>query len=267
MINKNKFVFVDFETTGLGDGSQPVSIGAVMLDPRKLTICDNGLFYSLISVINDDEVEKYGLDKTSEQALSVANLTLGEINNAPPLRQVWSNFCSWIKYHTPSKDKWDAPIFCSFTNYDHAMVNRITYGHLRGQLILKNKLLTKAALKTMSDSEIAKAYKEIALIKEPWEFGPAWLFSPNKKIDVAQTCLEAFESLREPSGGSLDAIKSALGFPDVGAHHALVDALWAAEVFVRFLTIKRIVFADTDFETGGEIVLPIREIMKDFEIC
>lgn len=267
MINRNKFVFVDFETTGLGSGSQPISIGAVMIDPRKLSICDNGLFYSLINIIPDDSVEKYGLDKTSEQALAVANLTLDQINNGPPIKQVWANFCSWIKYHTPTKDKWDAPIFCSFTNYDLIMVNRIQNGHLGGNLVLKNKLLTKTALKEMTDEEIAKAYKEIALIKEPWGFGPDWLFCPNKKVDVAQTSLEGFESLREPSGGSLDAIKSSLGFPDKGAHNALVDALWAAEIFIRFLAIKRVVFADTDFETSGNTVLPIDQIIKDFNLC
>lgn len=267
MINKNKYVFIDFETTGLGSGAQPISIGAVVIDPRKLTICDNGLFYSLISIIPDDEVEKYGLDKTSEQALAVANLTLDQINEAPPLKIVWNNFCNWIKYHTPTKDKWDAPIFGSFTNYDQIMANRIQNGHLNGHLVLKEKLLTKAAIKSMSDAELAKAYKQIALLKEPWGFGPDWLFCPNKRVDVAQTCLESFESLREPSSGSLDAIKSFLGFPDQGAHNALVDALWASEIFIRFLNIRRSVSAETDFETNGETILPINSIMRDFNLC
>ena len=266
MINRNKYLFIDFETTGLGGGSQPISIGAVMIDPRKLTLCDNGLFYSTMSIIPDDEVEKYGLDKTSEQALAVASMTLDQINGAPPLKNVWANFCNWIKYHTPTKDKWDAPIFCSYTNYDQILVNRIQNGHLGGHLTLKNKLLTKTALKSMSDGEIAKAYKEIALLKEPWGFGPDWLFCPNKRVDVAQTCLCAFESLREPPSLSLDAMKSFFGFHDHLAHNALVDALWTAEIFIRFLNIQRLVSVDTDFETAGQTLLPIDEIIKDFNL-
>lgn len=266
MINKNKYLFIDFETTGLGSGSQPISIGAVMVDPRKFNICDNGLFYSLVNVIPDDNVEKYGLDKTSEQALAVANLTMDQIQGAPPIKNVWANFCNWIKYHTPTKDKWDAPIFCSYTNYDQVLANRIQNGHLNGHLVLKEKLLTKAAQKAMSDKELADAYRTLVLLKEPWGFGPDWLFCPNKRVDVAQTCLCAFESLREPSSLSLDAIKSFLGFHDHLAHNALVDALWTAEIFIRFMGIQRLVSTETDFETGSITILPIDEIIKDFKL-
>lgn len=263
MINKNKLVFVDFETTGLGKGAQPVSIGAVMIEPRKLTLCDNGIFYSVIDIIDDENVDKYGLDKLDPSSLDISGLKLDDIKRAPALKTVWTNFSNWIKYHTPTKDKWDAPILGGFnTNYDAQFIDRIQFGHLKSRLILKDKLLTKTAQKTMSDKELADAYRALALLKEPWGFGPEWLFCPNKRLDTSQSCFEAFESLREPSSGSLDAIKSFLGFSDQDSHHALIDAAWAAEVFIRFLTIRREVSIETDYETEGQTILPIGSILQ-----
>ena len=50
MISHNKYVVIDFETTALDPSkNQPVSMAAVMIDGRKLTLCDQGTFYSTIN--------------------------------------------------------------------------------------------------------------------------------------------------------------------------------------------------------------------------
>lgn len=257
-INFNKYCVVDFETNGLGDGKQPVSIGAVMIDPRRLEICDNGTFYSLISLIEDDEVEKYGLDKTDPKALQINKLSMEDIRKAPPLKKVWKDFHQWVNFHNPPKTKWDAPIFTGYNvPFDLQIVNRIMDGHLRSMPTLKEKLISKKEQKEKTPEELAKLYKNIELLKECWGCGPDWLFHPAKTIDVMQITHLLFESFREPHKNSLDMVKGYLGFNDKGAHNALVDCLWTAEIFIRYLKIQRQISGDTDFCTGGTTILPI----------
>ena len=264
-INFNKYCICDFETNGLGPGLQPISIGAVMLDPRKLEICDNGTFYSTINIIEDDSVEEYNLDKTEQKALDVNKITMEELRKAPPIKKVWKDFCQWVNFHNPPKTKWDAPIFTGYnTAFDIAITNRIIEGHLGGHVVLKNKLMSKKDQKSLPIEDLAKAYKNLSIVKEPWGFGPNWLFHPSRVIDVMQISHLLFESLREPHSGSLDSLKSFLGFGSDKAHNALIDCLWTAEVLVRYLKIQREVSADTDYETGGETLLPVQMFVDSF---
>lgn len=265
-LNLNKIAVVDFETTGIKGGHQPVSIGCVILDPRKLTIVDSGIFYSKINIVDDKDVDKYGLDKTEKKALEINKLTLEEIAKSPPLKTVWKNFTNFINYHNPKKTKWDAPIFAGYNvPYDWEIVKRIQFGHLNGQNALKEKIISKTALKSMEESELAKAYKDLETLKEPWGFGPEWLFHPAYKIDAMQMALLAFESFREPQRLSLDSVKTFLGLPEGDAHNALVDVLFTAELIVRFLKIQRQVSIDTDFCTAGATCIYDKNIID--KIC
>lgn len=264
-VNFNKYCVVDFETNGLGNGRQPISIGAVMIDPRRLEICDNGTFYSTMNIIDDDHVGDYNLDKTEQKALDVNKISMDELRAAPPIKKVWKDFCQWVNFHNPPKTKWDAPIFTGFnTPFDLQIVNRIMDGHLGGQIVLKNKLMSKKDQKASSHEDLAREYKNLELVKEPWGFGPTWLFHPAKVVDVMQISHILFESLREPHNASLDALKSFLGFSSTKSHNALIDCLWTAEILIRHIKIQREISADTDYETGGETHLPIQDFIDGF---
>lgn len=265
MINGSKFVIVDFETNALDNNyNQPVSIGAVMIDARKLTICEQGTFYSLIKIIPDEEVEKYNLCKTEQKALEVNKLNLKDIMCAPPLKKVWGDFTSWMKFHTIKKDQWEAPIFCGHNkDYDKRIVDRVKDGHLNGQTVLSNKLLAKTKTAKASNEDLAKEYKSLTPYVEPWKFGPDWLFHPSISLDTMQLSFTLFENCKEPHRMSLSSIKSFLGFKDTGAHNALVDCLYSAEILVRYLKLMRNVYRDTNFDTGGVSVLEIESILAE----
>ena len=265
MINTSKFCILDFETNALDPAhNQPVSIGAVMIDPRKLTICEQGIFYSLIKIIPDNEVDKYNLCKTEQKALDVNNLKLEDIMAAPPLKKVWGDFCTWMKFHTPKKDQWEAPMLCGHNKeYDRQISSRIQEGHLNGKIILPNKLLGKTKTAKAKDEELAKEYKNLSPYVEPWGFGPEWLFHPALGLDTQQIAFSMFENCKDPHRMSLSSIKTFLGFKDTGAHNALVDCLYSAEILVRYLKLIRNVYRDTDFNTNGESILGIENILAD----
>lgn len=264
-ISNNDYAFIDFETQGKDPKlNQPVSMACVIIDGRRLKVKDNGVFYSLINIIDDDSVEKYNLAPLEKAALEKNGLTLDEIQKAPPLKSVWGSFKSFMAFHNPSRDKWKAPIFSGHNvPFDKQIYDRIALGHLSGHM-LPQKLLGKTALKTMTEAEIARAYKELVTFKEPWKFGGENLVHPAKTIDTMQTAHVWFESLREPHRSSMDAIKEFLGFPSEGAHNALVDVLYTAEFFIRALKIQRAVSLDTDFTTHGQTFLEIEEILESY---
>ena len=81
-INHNKYAIIDFETGSTTRNRQPLSIGIVIIDPRKLCIVDNGIFYSLIKPYLNDDCDKYGLDPIEEKALKINNLTIEELEHA-----------------------------------------------------------------------------------------------------------------------------------------------------------------------------------------
>ena len=262
-INHNKYAIVDFETGGIGDFRQPLSIGIVILDPRRLEIVDNGLFYSLIRPYEDHE--KYGLDPIDTKALQVNNLTIEELRLAPPPKNVWENVINFMKYHNPKGGEWDAPIFTGWNwPFDYQIVDRLANGNNNGRQILKDKLPTKKVLKEMGDLEKSQYLEKIELVKEPYKFGGQKIFRPAPKIDVMQTFFLATESAREPHRANLSAARARLAFSDEGAHNALVDCLWTAEIFVRFLRRERMVASETEFKTDGNSILGISEKISDF---
>lgn len=258
MINMSKFLVLDFETNALDNKkNQPVSIGALMIDPRKLTLCEQGVFYSLISIIPDEDGPLYNLCPTEQKALDVNKLTLEEIMAAPPLKKVWGEFVNWVKFHTAKNDKWAAPILCGHNNpYDKTILERIQFGHLSGDVVLPEKLLPKTKAAKIKKEELGDLYRALTPYKEPWKYGPDWLFHPSINLDTLPLSFTLFENCREPHRLSLDSLKNFLGMPDEGAHNALGDVLSSAEILVRYLRLMRQVYRDTDFSNLGDMIMP-----------
>jgi DNA polymerase III epsilon subunit-like protein len=265
-ISHSKFSIVDYETGGTGPGRQPLSIGIVILDARRLTIADNGTFYSLIRPSDPEDLESNGLDPIDPKALAVNKLDPKDLAAAPTAQAVWENVKNFMKYHNTKADKWNAPIFTGWnTAFDFQITERMIRGHLPNKLMLQSKLIPKKDHKELGEKELAKAYKGIKLMKEPYGFGGETLFRPFPTIDVAQVAFMMFESLREPEKLNLDAVKAFLGFKSEGAHNALVDCLWTAEIWVRYLQMFRQIAPEVDYQTEGNTVLDIQKYTKDFK--
>jgi DNA polymerase III epsilon subunit-like protein len=262
-INHYKYAITDFETGGITKNRQPLSIGCVMLDPRKLTICDNGVFYSLIQPVEDEDCLKFGLDPIDNEALMKNGLTMDELRKAPPIKKVFAEFVEFIKYHNPKAKKWDAPIFTGWNfTFDWEIMENLCDGLLEGRHTILNKLPAKTTIKKIADKEI-----EIFGVKEPWGFGPPIenLFRPFPQIEVSQYAFSLFESTREPHLLNISSVKAHLGFQNQGMHNALVDCLWTAELFARFLRLQRIFASEIDFKTEGETFLDIQAEIDKFE--
>lgn len=262
-INHCKFAVTDFESGGITQNRQPLSIGCVILDPRKLTIEDNGVFYSLIKPYEDEDCVKYGVDPVSPDALAKNGLNMEDLRNANPPKKVFEEFSSFVKYHNPKAKKWDAPIFCGWNYlFDWELMESLCDGLLKGRHTIQNKLPAKTTIKKMVDKEV-----EVIPVKEPYGFGPPieTLFRPFPQIEVSQYAFSFFESSREPHLLNISSVKEHLGFKNEGMHNALVDCLWTAELLARFLRLQRIFASEIDFKTEGETFLDIEGQLKKFD--
>ena len=190
---------------------------------------------------------------------------MDELLLAPKPKTVWANYCNFMKYHNPKGDKWNAPIFTGWnTKYDFDISQRMIHGHLPSKLIVHSELIPKKDHRITEDKDFVKAYKTLKFLKEPYGFSGETLFRPFPMIDVAQNAFMMFESLREPSKLSLDAVKSFLGFKSEGSHNALVDCLWTAEIFIRYLRMFRAIAPEVDYNTEGKTHLNINSYLKPF---
>lgn len=266
MISHNKICVIDFETDSLlPEFNQPISIGAVMLDGRRLTVCDGGTFYSLINRIPDDQVGEYGLNCLEKTALEKNKIKIEDIERAPSLKKVWADFINWFMYFCPKTDEWSLPIAAGHNHkYDRTILDRIRFGHHGGKIVLPEKLLPKTKTSKMSQEEISSHYKSIKPLKEPWGFGPQKLFHPAITLDTLPISFTWFENSREPTRLSLDTLKAHFNFKDAEgshSHNALVDSLWSAEILVRYIALQRKLYHEINFSTDGETILPIHSII------
>jgi inhibitor of KinA sporulation pathway (predicted exonuclease) len=122
-MNYNHLCIFDFET---GDKfietADIIQIGALMLDPRTLSICDK--FYSNAKPPNFDNVK--------QEALDVNHITKEEIEKAPDIKLVWEQFVSWVNRFNRGSGTFTAPIPCGFNiiGFDLKLVDK--YSKLYG---------------------------------------------------------------------------------------------------------------------------------------
>jgi len=110
----------DFETSGINpEICQPLSLGAVIIHPKKLEIVEGGEFYSLIKPENIEDISK--------EALDVNKLDLEELKLAPDIKTVWNNFTVFLKQYQTGKNSWSKPIRAGYNiwAYDEVIINRL----------------------------------------------------------------------------------------------------------------------------------------------
>ena len=120
MANNNYYAVYDTETSSVNpEICQVLSIGIVMVHPKKLEIVEGGEFYSLIQPEDVSTIEP--------EALKVNKLNLDDLAKAPKLETVWKNFLAFMKQYKTSNNSWGLPISAGYNiiNYDNIIMSRL----------------------------------------------------------------------------------------------------------------------------------------------
>lgn len=181
-----------------------------MIEPRKLKIVPNSLFNSEIKpIINNEDAIKAGLDPLEDEALNKTHKTREALAKAPELPVVWGSFVDYVNNYTKGGNSWNAPIRVGFNtrNFDDFIIDRMAA-----------------------------------------QFGPydkTWqtqnLFHPVHSFDLLQEFMGLTENIKinNTHSISLDSIRDWLGMSKDGAHDGKNDVLDCAELFIRFIKLKR----------------------------
>lgn len=217
-MNNNYICVYDYETGGkFANKSQPIQIGAIIIDPKKLSVVDGGEFESLMRPIEDKDCEMFGVEPIQDEALKVNHKTRDELKNAPDAKAVFKKFNEWLANFNTGSNDWGLPVRAGFNihNFDDKITERMACGQKTGK-------------------------------KEPYGFGPsdefgAKVFHPVHSFDILPMMYSWFENKYEPAlrSMSMDSIRKYFGMTSGGAHDALVDCYDAGEILVRFLRMKR----------------------------
>jgi len=228
-MNFRDILFYDYETTGKNPHTcQPIELAAVIIDGRKLEVREDSCFSSYIKPMPDEEAIKYGMEPVTPEVLGITKIDPKNLETAPSLKTVWSQFELYTKKYNPGKDSWTAPIGVGFNvdGYDNIINTRIAGGHY-WQIN-------------------AMGYMKELGLKEPWGFGP-WdekrlqhkLFHPIFHIDLMDTVWQWTENMKEMDRISMDRIRQWLGIDAEHAHRGIVDVVQGAYIFARFLRLTR----------------------------
>lgn len=233
-MNHQDYIIVDFETGSRNPHTtQPLQIAALVIDGRRLTIKENGIFQSLIRPITDEEqLEKLGLNKVEEEALSVNNLDMETVLKAPSCKTVFEGFANFVDMFNYEKSNWNAPILTGFNNngFDDIIMNRLCREYGRWDK----------------------------------ERGKNNLFHPIANLDVFKLIWPWFENSKlEVNSLSLDAMRDFFGMSREGAHDALVDVYDTAEIMIRFLKMYRHFMDNGLIEMKGRFVNRLVEYAKN----
>lgn len=214
MNTKNICVF-DFETDSpKPDTCNPVQLGAIMVHPIKLTLIDSAEFNSDMRPLDFDEPDYAKKHKdTIEWHAKTAKCTTDEVlarwADAPPQKDVWKAFLSWLsRYHTKQDRQtiFTAPIAAGYNiyNFDLKIIQRLSakYGDIQKD-------------------------------------GTSKVFYPRDKIDIINQVFQWFENQQEPKNYTMDTLRGYFGMSNEGAHDALQDVKDEAEIMIRFMKTQR----------------------------
>lgn len=247
-MNYKDLCVYDFETTSANPfRCQPIQLAAVVVDMRKLEIRENSLFSTYIKPEFDPEkCAKFGFDEFSDEITKITGIVKSDIENAPSLELVWTQFRAYLEKFNPSKSKWKSLIKSGHNviNYDNIIVDRICGGHLRP---------AKKQLDYMTKNGILEADK--VRFVEPWGFGP-WddermeetLFAPRDSVDLMNILFMWAENLEELKSFSMDSVRDWLGISKDGAHKADKDVMDTAKILIKFFKFQRHIGSQTKFK-------------------
>jgi len=214
-MNRDLIVF-DWET-GSRDAEtcQVTQIAALALDPRNFRL--KGTFNSEIwAFTNDDEARAEGLAPLEEDALRITRKTRENIAAAPKLKTVWPKFVQFVNKYNWKGTPFFAPIPAGYNinNFDLPIARRMC--------------------------------KKFG----PWDKkdNKPTLFSSVYKIDVMDDMYLWTEADSNVKSISMKALRERFGMKSDDAHDALQDVKDTANIMIKLMKTRRIVYRNLDFE-------------------
>ena len=214
-MNFRKICVFDFETDGVNPTEcNPVQIGAVIVDPRKLELIKDAHFNSGIRPEGIDEDDYFENHKnTIEWHSRISKCSVDDIleqwKNNPAEKDVWESFLSWLsKYHTKQTRQtiFTAPLAAgdNIEDFDLPIIKRLAtkYGNIQKD-------------------------------------GTPKIFNPRDHIDMLKQAFWWFENQDEPQNYTMDTLREYFGMSDEDAHDALVDVKDTATLMIKFLKTQR----------------------------
>ncbi len=221
-MNRNYICVFDFETGSKNpEKTQPTQLCAIMLEPRRLTVLQNGIFNTEIKPIFDDEKAiAAGFDPVEQEALDFTRKTREALEKAPDLKTVWSQFTDFIKgFNVKGGANIGAPIPAGYNinKFDMKIISHICsiYGPQRKD--------------------------EQDLLNNLW------------KIDVMDLMFGWTENDPKVTGRKLVDIMDYLGMDTklkANAHDALQDVKNTANILIKMLKFQREIAEKTKFNTA-----------------
>jgi DNA polymerase III epsilon subunit-like protein len=211
---RNYVVVRDYETGSKNKyKTQPIQIGAVIVDVKKLEVVDDSLFVSTMRPELDDEKAKsLGLDPVEDEALKINGFTREELEKAPETKLVWQNYLSYLeKYNCKGKGgkNWDAPVIAGYNNSNFDDVIDIRMCEKYGPKLD--------------------------------EWGGWGIYHPTYNFDVFPMVQHLFYSIKLNDRGSLsmDSLREYFGMDKENAHRADIDVLQTAYLMIKILKLKK----------------------------
>lgn len=169
-------------------------------------------------------------DNVESEALTVNKLTKEELEKAPEIKLVWSQFVNWVQKYNRGKnnDVWSAPVACGYNilGYDMPLTSKYCQRY-----------------KTAWDEKRNSAK----------------LFHPIHVIDLMHHMFFWTESLPEPRYLKLTAVQEWMGFAKANieeAHNALSDVKACTKILQKLISLERYLVLPRED-------LPPRLIMKN----
>lgn len=209
MANRDYIVF-DFETGSRNPHkTQPTQLAALALDGRNLSL--KGTFNSEIKpILNDEEAIAAGVDPLEDEALKVTHKTREALEQAPPLKSVWTKFAAFVNQYNWKNDPFFNPI-------------PVGYNIVGFDLIIINRLCKQFG---------------------PWDKSREQqkIFSKVYKVDVMDNMFLWTESDPTIKSISMDSMRDKMGLSREKAHDALQDVKDTANIFIKLLKTHRAVY-------------------------
>lgn len=214
--NLNNYCVYDFETDGIDPKeTNPIQIGAVIVEAQTYNILSEGAFYSWSRPDEFDD-ENYTDNHistlkwhASQRACSVDDI-LAQIDEAPPEKIVWNNFVKFLKAgsYCSGTSKFNYPIL---TGYNSSKFDDIIFRRL------------------------AEKYGSVNLD------GSYKMVYPKFQLDIMHMTHMWHESMDYLQNLKMDHLREKFTFPEstACAHDALQDVLDEATLLKKYLNIHK----------------------------
>lgn len=200
-INKQHYIVFDLETGGkyAEKGHEAISVAGKAFDARTLEPFPVEEGGEFYSLM-----KPLNFSKLEDEALNVNKITREELEKAPDQGQVWREFIAWVGKYNINKGLAGGAPLCVGKNvidFDFKFVEVL------------NKLHSPKKEKTV-------------------------LFY-RRAFDIDIDLFLWLESQKEPTDLRMDTLRPYFGLSSENGHNAMVDVKQTAEIFFRFLKLRR----------------------------